>query len=64
MVLYEVMKFSNLGDQSKFETSNLNSHWINTNNTPWLDFMVPIIMEIHGTLAFLMDHVNMSLFIH
>ena len=38
MALYEVMKCCNLGDQSQFETSNLNSHWINTNDTPWLDF--------------------------
>ena len=41
MVLYEVMKFCNLGDQSQFETSNLNSHWINTNNAPLLGFFVP-----------------------
>ena len=30
------MKFCN-----HFETSNLNSHWININNTPWLGFLVP-----------------------
>ena len=42
MVFYEVMKSCNLGDHSQFETSNLNktSHWINTNNTPWLGFLV------------------------
>ena len=38
MILYEVMNFCNLGDQSQFETSNLNSHWINTNNTLLLGF--------------------------
>ena len=62
MVLYEVMKFCNLDDQSQFETSNLNSHWINTKNTPWLGFWC-LIMGIHGILAFLMDYVNKSLFI-
>ena len=41
MVLYEVMKFCNLGDQSQFEISNLNGHWINTNNAPLLGFLVP-----------------------
>ena len=41
MVLYEVMKFCNQGGQSQFETSNLNSHWINTNNTSLLGFLVP-----------------------
>ena len=38
MVLYEVMTFCNLGDQSQLETSNLNSHWIDNNNTPWRRF--------------------------
>ena len=41
MVLYEVMKFCNLGDQSQFETSNLSGHWININNAPLLVFLVP-----------------------
>ena len=41
MVLYEVMKFCNLGDQSQVEISNLNDHWINTNNAPLLGFLVP-----------------------
>ena len=41
MVLYEVMKFCNLGDQSQCETSNLNSYLINTNNPPLLGFLVP-----------------------
>ena len=41
MVLYEVMKFCNLGDQSQCETSNLNSYWINTNNPPLLGLLVP-----------------------
>ena len=41
MVLYKVMKFWNLGDQSQFETSNLNSHWIDNNTTPWLGFLMP-----------------------
>ena len=35
------MKFCNLGDQSQFEISNLNGHWINTNNAPLLVFLVP-----------------------
>ena len=57
------MKLCNLGDQSQFETSNLNSHWIDTNNTPRLGFLMPYfnwksLMEIHGILAFLMDYVN------
>ena len=56
MVLYEVIKFCNLGDQSQFETSNLNSHWINTNSLPLLDFLVPQNNGIHGILAFLMDY--------
>ena len=64
MFFYEVMKSCNLGDQSQFETSNLNktSHWINTNNTPWLGFLVPN-NGIHGIFALLMDYVNMSIFI-
>ena len=41
MVLYGVMKFCNLGDQGQFEISNLNGHWINTNNAPLLGFSVP-----------------------
>ena len=56
MVLYEVMKFCNLGDQSKFEISNLNGHWINTNNAPLLGFLVPNNGPIHGILDFLMDY--------
>ena len=55
MVLYEVMKFCNLGDQSQFEISNLNGHWINTNNAPLLGFFVPN-NGIHGILDFLMDY--------
>ena len=51
--LWLFMKFCNLGDQSQFETR----HWMNTNNTPWLGFL---IMGTHGILAFLMDYVNMS----
>ena len=30
-----------LGDQSQFEISNLNGHWINTNNAPLLGFLMP-----------------------
>ena len=41
MVLYEVMKYCDLSDQSQFEISNLNGHWINTNNAPLLGFLVP-----------------------
>ena len=55
MVLYEVMKFCNLGDQSQFEISNLNGHWINTNNAPLLGFWC-LTMGIHGILDFLMDY--------
>ena len=69
MVLYEVIKFCNLfSDQSQFETRKLNNHWIDTNNTPWLGFLMfyfnwKSLMGIHGILAFLMDYVNISLFI-
>ena len=38
MVLFEVTKFCNVGDQSQFETSNLNDHWTDTNNTPMAIF--------------------------
>ena len=67
MVLYEVMKFCYLGDRSRSETSNLNSHWIDTNNIPWPGFLMLYfnwkrLIGIHGILAFLMDYVNMSLF--
>ena len=55
MVLYEVMKFCNLGDQNQFEISNLNGHWINTNNAPLLGFLVPN-NGIHGILDFFMDY--------
>ena len=40
MVLYEVMKLCNLGDQSQSETSNFNNHWIDTSNTSWLGFLM------------------------
>ena len=60
MVLYEVMKFCNLGDQSQCETSNLNSYWINTNNPPLLGLLVSN-NGIHGFPHGLL--VNMSLFI-
>ena len=65
MVLYEVVKFCNLGDQSQFETSHSNSHWIDTKNTPWLGFLMPYfnwksLMGINGILAFLVDYVNMQ----
>ena len=60
MVLYEVMKFCNLADQSQFETSNLNSYWINTNNLALLGFWC-LIMGTHGFPHGLL--VNMSLFI-
>ena len=43
MVLYEVMKFCYLDDQSQFETSNLNSHRTDTENTPWLGFKYLIL---------------------
>ena len=49
------MKFCHLGDQSQFEISNLNGHWINTNNAPLLGFCC-LIMGIHGILDFLMDY--------
>ena len=56
MVLYKVMKFCNLGDQSQFEISNLNGHWINTNNAPLLGFLVPNNGDSWHLIRFLMDY--------